>query len=379
MSAFKPLHFSYTWRIILILLTGIFAIFAFSLHQFDQKSFYIHALQNLAFAKYIDLPVGYDSISHTAIWDAYLFTAPEFRCVMGGPFGLLVHRGTETQKTVLWLQAGQECWPFHPNCGGSATYTPEEAMQYEAAGLDGGPFGPAKADKNNPVANWNFVYVPSCDGSFHFGDAAADYDKDGNIDHFHNGLRQTSAAVGLMKELFPETKEVLIFGSSTGGFGTFGAAPLVRLVFPDTRLNIFNDSGPGIFNPEKPEIWPEIIQTWNLSSMLPADCQPCSQQLLHFYDWMLDHDPNLKIALFSSRQDAVVADVVGMNSKQYEQTLMDLTNKLNSEHAMTFKRYFIQGDSHTLGDFYRKENGITLWKWLAYFVEQSPQWVDLVQ
>jgi hypothetical protein len=297
---------------------------------------------------------------------------------MGGNFGLLTHSGTKSTKTVLWMPGGQECWPGHPNCS-ALTVSAEEALAYEADGLDGGPFGPTNPDKNNPISTWNYVYVPACNGSFYMGDSEADYDNDGNPDHWHNGLRQLSAAVNVMKERYPDTREILIFGSSTGGFGTFAAIPVARLAFPQARIYVLNDSGPGIFNPQKPEIWKEVRKTWGLDSIFPEDCTDCTRQLSAFYDYLLNSDPNLKIGLFSSFGDAVVASVVGMNSDLYRSTLMDETGKLRSSHPDTFKRYFIKGASHTIGDFYRAVSGLTVWDWMSALVNDQPEWKDVLQ
>jgi hypothetical protein len=363
----------------ILILAGSVIFITLSSEQARFRS-YLQTLKSLAFNKYLDSPVAFDGVSHLGAWDGYLFTADEYQCVLGGHYGILSHAGTEADKTVLWLQPGEECWPGHPNCGkNDKTYTDAEAFAYLVAGADGSPFGPASADADNPVARWNFVYVPTCDGSFHFGDAAADYDEDGVPDHFHNGLRQTSAAVSLMKQLFPNSRKILIAGSSNGGYGTFGTTPIVRLAFPEAQLYVLNDSGPGLFRPEEPALWPILIKTWNLAPMLPSDCPQCQKQLIHLYDWMLDYDSRLKIGMYSSYQDAVVGQVVGMSGGENEQLLRITTTQIHQNHAGTFKRYFIQGDSHCIADFYNQVNGVTLWKWLDALVNDRPGWNDILE
>jgi hypothetical protein len=305
---------------------------------------------------------------------------PEYQCVLGGHYGLMAHTGIETDKTVIWLQPGQECWPDHPNCGNSPqVYTDEQALEYAAPAADGGPFGPTSADPDNPISKWNYIYVPTCDGSFHFGDAAADYDNDGVPDHFHNGLRQTSAAVSLMKELFPNSRKILIAGSSNGGYGTFGATQIVRLAFPDAKLYVLNDSGPGLFRTKEPALWPTLIETWNLAPMLSADCPQCQTQLAYLFDWLLDRDPALKIGLYSSYQDSVVSNMVGMSGTENEQLLRATFDQIHQNHPDTFKRYFIQGDSHCIADFYNQVNGITVWDWLDALVNDRPSWNDILE
>jgi hypothetical protein len=365
--------------ILILVLAGSMLLIIHSLRQAQAHS-YLATLESLAFNKYLPAPLVYDGLAHLGTWDGYLFTGQEYQCVLGGHYGILTHAGTEADKTVLWLQPGEECWPGHPNCGKSdKPYTDAEAFAYLAAGADGSPFGPTSADPDNPVAGWNFVFVPTCDGSFHFGDAAADYDRDGVPDHFHNGLRQTSAAVSLMKQLFPQSRKVLIAGSSNGGYGTLGATPIVRLAFPDARLYVLDDSGPGLFRPKDPALWPILIQTWNLSPMLPSACPQCQDQLIYLFDWMLDHDSKLKIGMYSSYQDAVVSQVVGMSGAENEQLLRTATTQIHQNHPGRFKRYLVRGDSHCIADFYNQVDGITVWKWLDALVNDRSGWKDILE
>ncbi len=365
---------------LILILAGAIVFIIRSGRRTAQSRSYLPELEGLAFNKYLPLPLAYDSIYHLGAWDGYVYSASEYQCVLGGHYGLLARAGDEADKTVFWLQPGEECWPDHPNCGKSdETYTDEENLAYIARGADGGPFGPVSADPDNPVAGWNYILVPTCDGSFHFGDAAADYNRDGMPDHFHNGLRQTSAAVSLMKELFPDSRKILVAGSSNGGFGTFGATPIVRLAFPEARLYVLDDSGPGLFRPEEPAVWSTLIDTWNLSPMMPADCPQCRDQLIYFDDWMLDHDLRLKIALYSSYQDAVVGQVVGMSGAEYEQLLRVASSQIHQNHPDTFKRYLISGDSHCIADFYNQVNGTTLWMWLDALINDRPDWIDIME
>ncbi|MCE1252116.1 MAG: pectinacetylesterase family protein, partial [Anaerolineae bacterium] len=266
-----------------VILCGLITLFIsgiiFVLPVFQQQNRYHSYLQSLkssGFNKYLKTPAEYSDVIKTHLWDVYQFSAPEYACVVGGDYALMVHHGKENDKTVVWLQPGQECWPGHPNCGRSDQgASPEEVLETMLSSANGSPFGPGRPDKDNPLVDWNFVYVPSCDGSFHFGDAAADYDGDAVVDHNHNGLRQTSAAFNIMKDLFPDTKKILLAGSSTGGFGTFGAIPLARLTFDEARIYVLNDSGPGVFSTKEPPLWPLMMQTWNLEPMFPSDCSAC--------------------------------------------------------------------------------------------------------
>ena len=363
----------------ILLLASAFAFL--SVRQAAQQRDYLNALKSLSFNKYLDLPVGYSSVSHIAAWDAYVFTAPEFQCVTGGPYVILVHKGAQADRTILWLEVGDECWPGHPQCpAGGAPQAPDAAiLQRLVAGVDISPFGPTAADKANPVAQWNYIYLPTCDGSWHFGDAAADYDEDGVPDHWHNGLRQTSAAVSLMRQLFPGSQKILVFGSSNGGFGTYGAAPIVRLAFPKTPLYVLDDSGPGVFSPDRPDVWPAIQKAWNLAPMFPPGCPRCTQQLAYLSDWMLQRDPRLKIGLFTSYRDEVVSAVLGMDPAEYQRLLLATTGEIHQDHPASYQRFVVAGKTHCINDYYRSIDGVTVWDWLASLVNDDPRWTEHLQ
>jgi hypothetical protein len=364
--------------IFILLLASVFAFF--SIRRAVQQQDYLNALKSLSFNKYLDRPAGYSSVSHIGSWDAYVFTAPEFQCVTGGPYVILVHRGMQADKTILWLEVGEECWPDHPLCGVDDTQlTQAGILQYLVKGVDISPFGPTSADKANPVAQWNYVYLPTCDGSWHFGDSAADYDEDGVPDHWHNGLRQTSAGVNLIRQLFPNSQKILVFGSSNGGFGTFGAAPVVRLAFPQIPLYVLDDSGPGIFSPDRPDVWPEIQKTWNLAPMFPSDCPKCVQQLAYLSDWMLQRDPNLKVGLFTSYQDAVVSAVLGMDPEENQRLMLQVTGEIHQNNPTRYQRFIVKGASHCINDYYRNVDGVTVWDWLGSLVQDDPRWADHLQ
>jgi hypothetical protein len=182
-----------------------------------------------------------------------------------------------------------------------------------------------------------------------------------------------------MKALFPNSRKILIAGSSNGGYGTFGATPIVRLAFPDAKLYVLNDSGPGLFGTREPAVWSTLIKTWKLAPMLPADCPECQSQLAYLFDWLLARDSNLKIGMFSSYQDAVVSNVVGMSGVENEQLLRSTTDQFHKNHPETFKRYFIQGDSHCIADFYNQVHGVTVWEWLDALVNDRSGWNDILE
>src|SRR5512133_2953218 len=96
-------------RLSMLLVTGLILSLIELLDMPTGNSSYIQSLQKSGFSRYVNQPAGYTRVIPSVNWDAYVFSAPEYQCVMEGDFGLLTHAGNESEKTILWLQAGQEC------------------------------------------------------------------------------------------------------------------------------------------------------------------------------------------------------------------------------------------------------------------------------
>lgn len=328
----------------------------------------LDALQGLSFARYLDNPQFAPVYSQAQGWDVYTYRTDDLRCILGGEFFILARRGAEADKTVIWLEGGGSCFPGRDDCSKEAVL-PEE---YKLQGLP-------SLDEVNPVKSWNFIYVPYCDGSLHLGDNDADYDNNKAVDHWHWGLKTTSAAVQLMQKLFPASEKILLAGCSAGGGGTIGAAPVVRLQFSQANLYVLNVSGSGLTDPTRPEAIDLIKKTWNIGQLIPGDCPKCNEQLIYMYSWLLERDSELKVGIFSSYYDRVVSTGWGLAPEAFQALLMSTTDAIRAEHVDTFKRFFIAGDMHCIADYSYRVNGVSLWDWVGYLVNDDPGWSDILE
>ncbi|CAG0933692.1 hypothetical protein TFLX_03177 [Thermoflexales bacterium] len=327
------------------------------------------ALRQMQLDKYIGIqPIRQETIAPSG-WTIYHYDKADCQCILGDDYALLARPGKESNKTVFWLEGGGACWPGQENCTKSLSLRPDMA-----------DYGLASQDVRNPLRDWNFVYVPYCDGSIHMGDHDADYDGDGQVDHHHQGLRTTSAAVALMKDLFPQSEKILIAGCSAGGYGTLMAAPITRLQFPEAQLYVVNEGGPGLYNPARQDDFQLILDTWNLDPYLPADCPQCREQLIQLYPWLLARDPQLKVGMFSSYQDSVIGQAyLGMTPTAFRRLLVETTDKIHAEFSDTFKRYFIKGTAHCVPDYFYSVDGVSVRDWIEDLMNDSPEWQDVLE
>jgi hypothetical protein len=329
----------------------------------EENAEYLRTLTDLGFGKYLAASDERRTRTVEGVWDVYHYDLSDCRCLLGSDYFVMARKGTESAKTVFWLEGGGACFPGRDDCTKDA-----------ARGLLGLQSGLASASGSNPVRDWNYIYVPYCDGSIHLGDSDADYDGDGAPDHWHWGLKNTSAAVRLTKELFPETQEILVAGCSAGGYGTLGTTPIVRLEFPQADLYVLNESGLGLMNPEIYDTYNAAYRIWNLTPLFPPDCPLCGKQFIYMYPWMLARDPRLRVGVFSSYRDAMFTANWEMDPEDYEALLLATSADARKDYPDRFHRYFVEGGGHCVSDYSHEVNGVSIWEWIGYMLADDPRW-----
>jgi hypothetical protein len=334
----------------------------------EDSSEYLQALRDLGYGKYLDVSDAARTKTTQAGWDIYRYNLADCRCLLSTEYVLMARQGAENTKTVFWMEGGGSCFPGHEECTTVANASVLKAQ-----------LGLGSSNAANPVRDWNFIYVPYCDGSIHLGDSDADYDGNGEADHWHWGLKNTSAAVRLMKELFPQSQEILVAGCSAGGYGTLGTTPIVRLQFPQANLYVLNQSGLGLMNPNIRATYESAYRIWNLTSLLPQNCPRCADQLIYLYPWKLAQDPRLSIGVFSSYHDATFTANWGMAPADFETLLLETTAAVRAEYPDRFERYFVAGDGHCVRDYAYAVDSISIWEWIGYMVQNDQRWMDILE
>jgi len=264
-------------------------------------------------------------------------------CFRGAPFQVSTRRGSRSDSLLVFLQGGGACWSSFCFAFDKATdgVPPLDALD------------PAMPE--NPFADWNIVYLPYCDGSLFLGDVDVDDDGDGVVDRAHRGLHNLSAALDVARAVFPDATRVMLAGSSGGGYGTFLATPLVRHVWPDASLMVFNDSGIGLGKPGDEGFVRGIVTEWNIAHLVPESCTDCyvDGHLTPMAGWLLERDPDLRIAMFSSTADMVMRTLfLKIAAAPFENAVREQLGRLATAWPGRFGAFVIDGLQHTtlLGD-----------------------------
>lgn len=259
-------------------------------------------------------------------------------CLKGEPFRMSI-RDAHSPGLFIFLQGGGACW---------STFC--LAINEAVSGI------PKKLDildatrPTNPLAGWSTVYLPYCDGSLFSGDSETDDDGDGKIDRRQRGLANLSAALDVAARRFPDPARIVLAGSSGGGYGTLLATLLVRAKFPGKEISVFNDAGIGLGKPEDPALIERIIDEFGARSLIPASCPDCTGRghITQLAAWELSHDPQLRIAAFSSYEDFVISDVfLGTTPEAFRAALLTETDAVHQRYPDRYKRFFVNGAIHT--------------------------------
>jgi len=240
----------------------------------------------------------------------------------GGPF----HLDNYSDNLVIFMEGGGACFNF-PSClQNRPSFSKAEFFSDDFIGGYSGIFDATRAE--NPVADWNFVYVPYCTGDEHAGSnpngsvPPVDFILDGNLDGQTDlpgvpnqqfvGHDNMGRVVDYVQQyLGTDYDNVLLTGSSAGGVGTLANYQQVADGFPHAKVTALDDAGPVFYDDT---FLPAVLQqlwrtTWDVSEVLPppeADNVPPSDDIERVYQAIADEHPDASLALITYEQDFTI-------------------------------------------------------------------------
>ncbi|PCC69375.1 Pectinacetylesterase [Nannocystis exedens] len=216
---------------------------------------------------------------------------------------------------------------------------------------------------DNPVHDWNFVYIPYCTGDVHAGNRT-DVEVPG-VDGLQQfvGYRNVTAFLDRIVPTFAAAPNVLVTGTSAGGFGAGIHYDRIARAFPDARVTLLDDSGPPLANdvlaPCLQQQWSDL---WGLEDALPVDCDDCYPSegggLVNLARYLGEKHPKQRLGLVSSTQDVTIRFFFGYGEDEcmpktinvpagdFEAGLVDLRDNHVNEPAGVWSTYFIDSGDH---------------------------------
>ncbi|MGB0678617.1 MAG: pectin acetylesterase-family hydrolase [Polyangiales bacterium] len=342
------------------------------------------------------------------------------RCRDGSSTGIGVYPSpTGDARLLIFLEPGGACFDAE-TCSASAAHFDESDFadrraQFELSRALFGDFPGIFAesptsDFPSPFKGWNKVFVPYCSGDVHAGDNGQGFDN-GTFVSQHHGFANVGQALAKAAATWPNASQVVLSGSSAGGFGAAFHFDQLHNFFCQSRTYLIDDSGPPLREQTPPPasrpLLPACLQQrwrerWNLNATLPAGCNDCraadggglSQLLPH----LATAYPDSRMALLSFTEDAVIRDFYGydaqdplcgpvaggvMSAADFSAGLRDLRdNVLRALPATAAQNavFFQPGDDHVflLGQGLGNPRLLpAVANWLSAMVADDPGWSDV--
>jgi hypothetical protein len=286
----------------------------------------------------------------------------ETKCRDGSAAGIAVSLNSPSKKLVIFLQGGGSCFDAG-TCSSNPANIPAASQLPNSTGiLDRG-------NMENPVKDWNYVYVPYCTGDIHIGD------KENvtipGVDGMQQfvGRRNLEAFLKRVVPTFKDADQVLLTGISAGGFGAISNWEFVQWAFGTIPVTMIDDSGPTMSNQFVPQCLYDLnLKYWGLDNTIlklcGSDCDAGGDYTAQYAAHVGKRLQGQFGGLVESNQDQVIRwffgigtdngknDCMGalattpMDGMLFEQGLLDFRTRAmaNSPNLST---YFPQSNQHT--------------------------------
>ncbi|MCY1009510.1 pectin acetylesterase-family hydrolase [Nannocystis pusilla] len=278
---------------------------------------------------------------------------PDSQCRDGSSTGIWLRYG-KGPGLAIFFEGGGACFNALTCANNDASFDHTWAFGWDGMGL----FDAEWTD--NPIHDWNIVYVPYCTGDVHAGNRT-DVEVPGveGVQKFV-GYRNVTAYLDRIVPTFEAAPNVLVTGVSAGGFGAGIHYDRIARAFPDARVTLLDDSGPPLANdvlaPCLQQQWNDL---WGLEDALPADCDDCFPSagggLVNLARYLGEKHPKQHLGLVSSTQDVTIRfffgygedecmpKTINVPAGEFEAGLVDLRDHYVAEPAGVWSTYFVGG------------------------------------
>ena len=159
----------------------------------------------------------------------------ETACARGGEYAFWIRKG-DPKRLLVFFQGGGGCFDER-TCAPGSRWFDDSVTSGDSPARDGGAL--ALDDPRNPFRGWSAVFIPSCTGDVHLGDAVMRY---GTTTIRHRGFANARAALDHTYADFPEPEVVFVTGCSAGSVGSAFHVDSVLQRYGDARVTQLGDS-----------------------------------------------------------------------------------------------------------------------------------------
>jgi len=170
-------------------------------------------------------------------------------CSIGTPYAFFVRPAdAPSDKLAIYLQGGGACW-FGDICSLNVNPTFDPFVDDSDEPGAGGIFD--YENPENPVADYNVVFLPYCTADVHLGQMEGTYTTSAGdeVTIFHQGHTNVMTVLDWTFAEAPEPSMVFVAGSSAGSIPSPFYTEFVAEAYPEARVVQLGDGSGGYRNP----------------------------------------------------------------------------------------------------------------------------------
>ena len=311
------------------------------------------------------------------------------KCMDGSLTGLGISRSpTGSKKVLLFMQGGGACFDGQ-TCAIADNALSADHMDeasFAAWAAEDGTMTIMNRDRaENPFKDWNFVFVPYCSGDVFSGANPSGFEGRPQV-----GFENVAAYLPRIRSTFRDADQVVLSGTSAGGYGAAYNYVQVQKAFSNLDLTVIDDSGP-VFGPDftDPCLQEKWKSTWAMDKTAPVTPFPIGEGgggLFALVQQLVKEHPKSKFAFLSHESDLVMRFFHGIG-KSFACSLPNImssttfANGLREVRSMqgdNFSTYYGPGTTHQYfkdedAELYDTEvDGVKLSSWLNDVVNGTP-------
>lgn len=258
------------------------------------------------------------------------------RCARGDPYAYWIRKG-DPKRLVVFFEGGGGC--FDPvTCAEGSTWFDDNVDAGDDPAFSGGMLD--LADPANPFSDWSFVYIPSCTGDVHTGDARVDY---GNVVVEQRGWQNARAALTRGFREFGDPDTVLVTGCSAGAVGSAWHVEEVIRRYPDADVTQVGDSLAYLFHR------PIRLTGWGTNKHFPSFFRVGNRRwtMEQFLTRLTRAYPEVTFARFNHAADRVQQafyEAVGGDPAHFEGRLRGVEERL--KELPNYRSFLACGPEH---------------------------------
>ena len=170
------------------------------------------------------------------------------------------YRPGDPEKLLIYFEGGGACWNSATclsNVGDTSLFTPNLATDIDI--IDEHSTSPSggiiSEQQQNPLFGYTKVFIPSCTGDVHWGSQDMTYpdprSEGDTFNVYHRGGDNVTVVLSWLRNKMAENiltpKEVVIAGSSAGGYGAIYHTPAIQDIVPSSsQVSLLIDSANGV-------------------------------------------------------------------------------------------------------------------------------------